>query len=446
MVTFMMDGLISKVKTLYNNIKTSIAFTPALITLILFIILILLLEFETSKAKPFIVDLIPYINIVNADTARSVVSSILTGIISLTVFSFSMVMVVINQAATNYSPKLVEGLITRRSIQYVLGVYIGTSIFSLICLLQIRGEDNFQKVPHLAIIVNILLFIYCVILFVSFINNISNSVKINRITERVYIKTIESVNDYNQISNLPEGFILDDWVPVFSDKAGYYQYYLSDRVIDFLKKHDLMLRVAAYPGFFLSKGAPLFYLNKKLDDQKELKILKEGFVTHPEENISINPLFGFRQLQEVAVKAISKGINDPGIAILCIDYLSDLLSRAINEIYFKMELDDSKSIRVIFQNYNFDQLLGATIIPIRHYGKDLPDIQVALLACLQKISYTDTKFLVRERLNFLANAILEESRDHPAAIDKRLVLEKFEQLLREFPFYFSRINSDVRNK
>ncbi len=174
---------------LFRNFKSSIWVVPALISVLFFGLIIFILVIHSPDHEYIVLKIIPYADITNADTARALITTILAGTISLIIFSFTMMMFVLNQAASNYSSKVLGGLISQRSNQIVLGVYIGTVIYTIILLMQIKEGDYYEDVPHIGIFLCVVIFIFCLILFVKFINNIYSSVQIYSVIETIYDQT-----------------------------------------------------------------------------------------------------------------------------------------------------------------------------------------------------------------------------------------------------------------
>ncbi len=213
-----------KLIQIYTSVVNSISFLPTLICLFYFFLVITFLIMHSLGMDYKLKESIPFFEIQGAETARAVITSMLTGLISLSVFSFSTVMVVINQASSNYSPKVIEGLINNRSNQYILGVYIGSILYLLIVLLQVADYDEYN-IPHLAILFGILTSMYCLVLFVQFIHSISTSVKISSIIERIYTSTKKQIEDKKNVNNI--NFIIKmeigEWFPYSLPKSGYFQ-------------------------------------------------------------------------------------------------------------------------------------------------------------------------------------------------------------------------------
>ena len=112
---------ITKVKLLFNNLTGKIGFYPSLFAFGGLCLGFIMLYAESQGISKFLIENAPKLVINDADTARTLLSTFIGGIISLMVFSFSMVMILLNQASNNYSPRILPGLISNKRHQYVLG-------------------------------------------------------------------------------------------------------------------------------------------------------------------------------------------------------------------------------------------------------------------------------------------------------------------------------------
>lgn len=139
----------------------------------------------TSLHKGFIID--------SGDTARTILSYLTGGLISLMVFSFSMVMVLLNQASSNYSPRVLPGLISNKNHQYVLGIYLGTIIYNVFITISIKSSgQNSTKLPSFSILMTVLLTILCLGAFIYFIHSISQAIQVSNImnNDRIWIYSV----------------------------------------------------------------------------------------------------------------------------------------------------------------------------------------------------------------------------------------------------------------
>ena len=406
-----MNGYYYRFLEFYKRLIHGIAFVPFLITLNLAFLSILFLSLETYHAGTPALTLWEYIQVENSESARAILTGILSAMISLTVFGFSMMMLVVNQSSSNYSPKVVDTLINNRSNQFILGIYLGTIVFTLITLMQLDNEKISNGVPRITVFFNVALGIYSIILFVKFINNISNSVRIGSIAERLYLKTESALRNQNKYHCSNEAVSTEGWISHPAHKYGYFQIIKVHQLLAILKKQNLMLKVIPYPGYYLTQRTPLFSLNKQIDE-KVLSNIRNCFICYTGEDIKENEFYGFRQLREVAVKALSPGINDPGVARICIDYIGGLLSIVMDQESKTAIEDDKGDVRILLNKYEFETLLGICFTPIKAYGKKDYTVLNSLLHTLLDLSLYDPQRQKKDALNSQANSILEEIEQH----------------------------------
>jgi uncharacterized membrane protein len=118
-----------------------------------------------------------WLRLQDPSTARSIISTIAGAVISLTVFSFSMVMIVLNQAASQISNRVFTSMIQNRFQQLVLGFYIGTIVYALFFLSTIRDIYSGTYIPALSIYLLIFFTIISIFLFIYFLDYVTLTVK-----------------------------------------------------------------------------------------------------------------------------------------------------------------------------------------------------------------------------------------------------------------------------
>jgi uncharacterized membrane protein len=397
-----------KILKIYKSIVHGVAFLPLLVTLLLTVLALVLTLSPGLQSLPASFDFGGYFEVQEPATARSILSALLAGSISIMVFSFSMMMVVVNQAASNYSPKVVQTLTSNRSNQYIFGVYLGTIIFTLLIMMHIDNKNISGGIPQLGLLVNMLLSIYSVLLFVRFINNISNLVRINSIVEGLYSNTKKSLARERKIPCGVCDIEGSTWKSFSANHAGYFQLLRVKPLLSILSKHDAVLQVLPRAGDYYTRESQLFRIDKTLNEEV-LDEIRGHFITYPGEVIDENPMYGFRQLREVAVKALSPGINDPGVATLCIDYLSELLQLSLADGNKNLLFDDNKTGRIILNRYDFAALLDLSLTPIKTYGKKDYTVLNSLLFALDAISLIDKMNEWRTLLETYGLAIIEDA-------------------------------------
>ncbi|MGA9652188.1 DUF2254 family protein, partial [Pedobacter sp.] len=153
----------------YQKTVNSIAFYPAIIALGFLALCGLMITLDYSGQGKFIKGQLHWLRLKDASTARSIIAAIASGIISLTVFSFSMVMIVLNQAASQMSNRVLGQLIGNKFQQIVLGIYIGTIIYAFFLLSTIRDIDSGIYIPALSTYLLIFFTIFDIFLFIYFL-------------------------------------------------------------------------------------------------------------------------------------------------------------------------------------------------------------------------------------------------------------------------------------
>jgi len=386
-----MKKLLSHLKFAYQYIVSSIGFYPMLLSLLFFGLALLMLYFESLGLSENLKENLSFLIITNGATARLILSSITTGIISLVVFSFTMVMLVLNQASANFTPRVIPGLISYKSNQIVLGFYLGTLIYTLVVMVNIRSDYFKISLPGFTIFLAMLFTILCLGLFVYFIHSIAESIQIESILENIHHTTCRQLLTEIKADKgprVPNVFEQDNWEYLESPRTGYLQGLAIKPVLELCRQHDLVLDFEQPLGNFLIKGVPFARADKKPADMDAFVDRLLGFVHFSrEERPGINYLFGFKHITESAVKALSPGINDPGTAIKAIDYLTDLFALRMELTDEKIHYDQNGTPRMRFRHETYANLYSLVLSPIRQYGKASTVVVLRLLYLLRSLLF-----------------------------------------------------------
>ncbi len=293
-------------------------------------------------------------------------------------------MLLLSQASNNFSPRLLPGLISERKHQFIIGVYIATTIYCILIMLSIKSIEDEERLPALSLLLGIFLTIFCIGLFIYFIHNISQRIQINRILENIYSianKNLEKVikKEAESIQTLP--FLETTyWHTYVSPKNGYFQNISLKNLRNFCVENDTKIHVLNPKGLFITKGKALFSSEKELDTKQIEKVIS-NFNFSDAEFVADNYLLSYKQITEIAIKAMSPGINDPGTAINSIDYLSVLLcSRMLKKDFSTLSVDDLVIVKL--KEISFHQLLYNLMASFRTYCKHDPVISQKLFLML----------------------------------------------------------------
>ena len=405
----------------FNKIINSIAFYPTTVAVGLLLLSVALLNIDGAGMKKILDNHMPYLVINNADTARVILSTLIGGVISLTVFSFSMVMVTLSQASANFSPRLLPGLISEKKNQFVLGVYLGTIIYNLIVLISVLPSGKSYTLNVLSILVGILLGVVCLGLFIYFIHNISSSIQIKNILYKIHKKTKTSINRLceqdQDIEPIPDD-ILEKWITVYSTKSGYYQGFNKEELLKMCDENSFDIVIDVHIGQFIMPKFSVMRISKIIDQEKVEAILDHLYLNDQNDMMS-HYIFGIDQITEVGVRAMSPGINDPATALITLDYLSVLFCERMKVQDYHIHISKNKSYKIQENRAMFCNLLNNCFAAYRVYVKHDLIVMKKLQSILQHLKiqdYQDASYIrciekQIDSLNIDANANIKNKHD-----------------------------------
>ncbi|MEP6713087.1 MAG: DUF2254 domain-containing protein [Ferruginibacter sp.] len=375
----------------FNKTRSSIAFYPALISIGFLLLSVLMLELDFSEAGKHIKSQLSWISLRDASTARTILGTVAGGIISLTVFSFSMVMILLSQVASQLSNRMLDSMIGNRFQQIILGFYIGTIVFALFLLSTIRDITSGIYVPALSIYLLLVLTVVDLFLFIYFLHYVTQSVKFGTIIERIHKNTFHTLYRIC-ITGKPKFFELPELAPqiIYTASSDYYQGCNANELLKFAGTHNGLIQFLHPPGTFLLKGTPLlhFYSSVKLS-RKDVQEMMETIDFYTGQPIHVNAYYGYHQLAEVAIKALSPGINDPETAVISLHALTDLFLYRLHHFIKTVFVDEEGLPRINTVEYSFERLFAECYYPIWDYGKKDRYIQDALQQMLEQLRGCD---------------------------------------------------------
>lgn len=427
----MVKTILKIIKSTYSNVLQSIAFYPVLTSVLFLITALMALSFDNSELAQQVQKKVPHLFIQDYETARSILSTLLGGILSLTVFSFTMVMVVLSQASSDFSPRLLPGLISNKKHQIILGIYIGTLLYCTIILISLGAYGMDSNTLGLSSMLAAIFGVLCIALFVYFIHNISRAIQIHNIIDRIYNRCNTHLSS-DLITSTTEKIALQhigtaNWKVLVSDKSGYFRGFDGDLMSGTLKENENQVEVLPYLNQHIWKGDAILHLKKELS-KKDIENLIFCMNISSDRHEDDKGIGGMIKLMEIAVKAMSPGINDPGTAIAAITKLGSLLSKFLQYPQFTSEPFADEKWIIIKNNVSAEELMRLVVQPIRLYSKNDSSVMYELIGALLFILrapniLTINKEVVKTELQAVRTDI-EKNIDND--IDKQRILKLFE--------------------
>jgi uncharacterized membrane protein len=348
----------------------SLAFLPLPMMLgaLLFGIGLFYVEMNTDISREITARL-PSSVLSSQDTARAVLTLIIGGLITLTVFTFTQMMTLFSQVSSSYSPRLLPYFTSSRALQFVMGTYLAVIILSIIVLLTIRGDDE-GFVPNLSVLLCLILGVSCLVIFLYFVTTISNKIQVKNIIEDVYRKGTNLIDQAGKRDGFEEREAPGDfsnWYAIPSPIGGYIGSVNYHRLSILAKENNTRFYLGTARGMFVPHNFPLIQSERALDEATALLVLEAVSPIH--QKFSDWQLPPVRLLTEIAVKAMSPGINDPGTAVDVMDRLTGLLMKLMNLPEYNFFRSEKKGGEVWFKSHHFEDVLATAMQQLRQYCK-----------------------------------------------------------------------------
>ena len=368
----------------FKKLESKIAFYPTLYSLIGLVFAFFMYYAENKGISSYLIDNIPLLVINNTQTAFNILTTFIAGLISIMVFSFSMVMVLLNQASSNFSPRVLPGLISNKRHQKILGIYNATLLFCIFTMVGIEPDGGENQLPGFSVLLAIVFMVICL---GAFIHSISQEIQVHNIMQRLFDEAKNRLDQLiNSEKNSNQKFPdTDNWTIYKSPETGFLQDIVLDPIIKFAKENNNQFEIITIKGQYVYKDKPLFKSKTKLKDEN-LEELFKYFHFSRDEIIEDNYVLGFKQITEIAVKAMSPGINDPGTTIIAIDYLAELFQIRMYKNDISILFDDSQPL-VKINSVTFKELLYFVLAPIRTYAKHDVIIVNKLINMFQHLAF-----------------------------------------------------------
>ncbi len=331
-----------------------------------------------------------------ASGSRAMLSAIASSMITVAGLTFSLTLVAITQASSQYTPRVLRNFMRDRGNQFVLGYFVGVFTYALIVLRTIRGGDEGGFIPSIAVLLGLVLAIASVGVLIFFVHHIASSIQASAIISSVANETLaaierlfpeelgEEADEDEPADFVPAGTA---WRAIEALKSGYLQDVDADGLLGFAVERNAVVRMESGVGEFVTRGAPLITLaGEAAIDEKIIKAVNALFSLGHYRTIEQDAAFGVRQIVDIALKALSPGVNDTSTAIVGIDYLGTILAAFARRRVEHWRRAEDGQLRVLARGVSFASLTSEAFDQIRDVAKDNVAIYVRLLKAMATVA------------------------------------------------------------
>ncbi len=313
---------------------------------------------------------------IGVDGAREVLSTIAGSMITVAGVVFSITIVALSYASSQYGPRVLTNFMSDRGNTVTLGTFIATFLYSLVVLRTIHGGDA-DFVPQLSVVGALLLAICSIAVLIYFIHHVSQAIHINHVVARIGQQLIADAGRRfpTLIGEEPEQDSEPSWPPttswgtVQSVATGYLQSIDEDALMRLATRHDLLIRLRYRPGDFAMAGRGLADVApaESLDDSVA-GALRNCFTIGRKRTPENDIMFLVSELVEIAARALSAGVNDPMTAVTCLDWLgAGATEFARRKLPHPIRVDDQGNPRVLALPAGFAHFVESAFGRLRHY-------------------------------------------------------------------------------
>jgi uncharacterized membrane protein len=386
----------------WDRLRSSLWFIPSLLVIGAVVLALGFVEIDASGEWDYLRDRYPRMFGSGAAGSRGMLSAIASSMITVAGTAFSITIVALALASSQYTSRILRNFMRDRANQTVLGTFLGIFVYCVVVLRTIRSGDEGAFVPSLAVLFGVVLALVGIGCLIFFIHHIALSIQAGSIIKSAADETIEAIDRL-----FPEGMgeaAAPDvgpapeptsavWRPIPARETGYVQAVDGDGLLRLACERGAVVRMERGVGEFVVEGTPLVAIaggggrdgGGSPDDG--LADAVAALYTVGRERTTVQDAgFGVRQIVDIALKALSPGINDTTTAVTCVQYLSAVLARLAARRLPDPCRADGGELRVITRGPTFPGLLGEALDQIRRNAEGNVAVLLALLEALEVVA------------------------------------------------------------
>lgn len=428
----------NKLRQIWGDLRSSFWFMPSLIVAGSIVFAAALIEVDSAGSARWLPQW-PRLFGAGAEGARQMLSTLAGSMMTVMGITFSMTLLALALASSQYTSRILRNFMRSRVTQVTLGIFAGIFVYCLIVLRTIRGGEA-EFVPSLAVLFAFFLALGGVGVLIFFIHHIASSIQASSIIASITHETIAAIDRLfpEKLGHGPDEDEGQDqvlrsldkrtWYAVPAAVSGYIQSVDNDALLGLARDRKTIVRMEHGVGAFAVQDAALASLALTYPpDQEMIAALNGAYSISRHRTIEQDPAFGIRQIVDMALKALSPGVNDTTTAVMCVDYLTAILARLACRQFPPSHRYEGETLRVIAIVPTFEGLLAEAFDQIRCSAEGNVAIMARMLDAIDTIASLTVSPRYRRALDEqvqwiaeLADRTIESTHDR-ARIERRLM-------------------------
>lgn len=400
MSQFRVSRIGTRLLRFWSDVRSSYWFVPS-IMLVGAVLLSFAMIFFDETVDPQWLQGLTWIYINQPDGARALLSTVAGSMITVAGVTFSITIVALSLASSQYGPRLLRNFMRDTGNQVVLGTFVATFMYCLLILRTVHGGEGSTFVPHLSVGLAVVLAAVSLAVLIYFIHHTAAKIQVDNLLASIghdLEKTIEKTYPekpffpagIGQELQEPKAVLPEDFeeqaVRLRAKTNGYLQT-ADEGLMALAARYDLVFYLERQPGDFVVRGKTLLRAwPKKRLDKALLEDIASKLVIGTYRSQAQDLAFLFDQLVEVALLALSPGVNEPYTAVLCIDRIEAALCMlAERQAPSAYRYDDEAKLRLVALPVSFSQAVSMTLAAIRRDASNSFMVTLRLLRAIETV-------------------------------------------------------------
>lgn len=372
-----LGGMRSWLARVHEHLRTSLWFLPLIGLLLALGLAGTTVWFDARLSLPLLTAVITS----DAEAARAILSVVATSMLTLTALVFSITIVVLQLASSQHSPRVTRAFLRDRHTKVTLALFLGTFAYSLLVLRSVRTNDG-GFIPTLSVGVTYLLVFASLLRFTWYLDHVSRSIRVSDIVRRL---AEEAVSLYERVARegeaRPRSGLAPPELPVtrivtWEGPAGVLIYVDESSLTELAARGDTVVVSRHAVGDFIPHGAEIFEVRGGHETDTNGDKLSDCFAIGEDRTPQQDLGLPIRHLVDLALHALSPGINDPTTAVQALDYVHDLLRRlALITLPPRNVVGPDAKVRLVLPRESWETLVALAVTEIRLAAAD--QIQVS---------------------------------------------------------------------
>lgn len=267
---------------------------------------------------PFIPDELK--KLVTTGATKNILQILASSMLAVTTFSLSIMVQAYSAAATSASPRANKLLMQNATSQNALGTFIGAFLFSIIGIIAIGANVYNEDIIIVLFVFTVIMIAVIVVMLLKWIDQLS---RLGRVSDTISVVETALRKAIVQRAKSPslgakclkeDSFNHEMLIPIAGRDIGYIQYIDIEMINDIAEKNNCEVAITHNPGGFLDSVEPIAHATKNISDEDKKRIAN-AFLVGSNRTFEQDPRYGFIVLSEIALRAMSPAVNDPGTAI-----------------------------------------------------------------------------------------------------------------------------------